>query len=143
MADSAGFQTIITNLQQLTQAINAVTKTVTGALAQVWASFAEQEVADAATVTLDLSTGFNFGILATENTTLANPVNAKVGQKGYINWTQNGTGGYTLAFGTDFVASGGVASLEPTTTANAVNIFQYVVLPGPLVFLTISANVTH
>lgn len=145
MADQSSFQNIVVNLQNLVQSINAVTATVNGALAMIWGAFAEQELVDANTIAIDLSAGINFSLKATSTVgatrELGNPNNAKVGQRGYIKWVQDAAGGRALTYDSDYRAAGGTGSLTPTTTANAINVFTYIVMPGPLMFISLSAGV--
>lgn len=145
--DDGVLQTLVNTLQSLVVAVNAISKTAGGALAQVWASFAGVALVDAATVAVDMSTGFNFTLLATSavgaTRTLANPTNAKPGQRGVIVWTQDATGGRALTYGSAYVAAGGVASLSPATSAHAENVFAYTVLPNATVLLALQAGVSH
>jgi hypothetical protein len=60
------------------------------------------------------------------NRTLANPTSQTAGQSGVITITQNGTGGNTLAFGSNWKFTDGVAP-SITTTANAVSVLAYYV----------------
>jgi hypothetical protein len=144
---SSGFQNIVAILQATVESINAITQTISGALTQIWAAFVPVALADAATVSIDLSTGINFTLLATSavgaTRMLGNPANAKIGQRGYILFTQDGAGGNALTYGSQYQAAGGVAALAPATGANAVNLFLYVVLPGPLVALSLLSNLEH
>lgn len=78
-------------------------------------------------VSVDLSTGFNFTLAMGGNYTLDNPTNPKVGQTGFIQITQDGTGSRTLAYGTNWKFAGGT---DPTlsTAASAVDVLFYQVL---------------
>lgn len=58
--------------------------------ATVWSSAAVEALTDAATIAIDLSTGFNFSVTITANRTLGNPTNVKVGQSGCIAVTASG-----------------------------------------------------
>ena len=72
--------------------------------------------------------------------TLANPTNAKAGQKGIIIFSQDATGGRTITFGTAYKFPGGI---KPTlsTTPNALDVISYVVLDTtPQLFCTFSAG---
>lgn len=62
-----------------------------------------------ATVTPDLASYTGFTLTATGNFTLANPTNQSAGQPFYVAITQDGTGGRTCTFGSDFKFEGGVA----------------------------------
>lgn len=93
------------------------------------------------TVTLDLSTGNNFGGTLTGNITLANPSNAVSGQSGAIRFTQDGTGSRTIAFGTNWKFQGGV---KPTlsTGAAAVDILTYYAKDATTVVGNMVSNVS-
>jgi hypothetical protein len=81
---------------------------------------------DAATITPDFAVANNFSLTIGGNRTLANPTNQTAGQSGVITITQNGTGGNTLAFGSNWKFTDGVAP-SITTTANAVSVLAYYV----------------
>lgn len=74
---------------------------------------------------VDMATGINFNQTLDENTTLANPTNAKPGQSGRLLFTQDGTGGHTLAFAANWKLIGDAPTL--TTTAGAKEVFAYFV----------------
>lgn len=96
-----------------------VSDTVWGAMAEVALSSSSNSVA------WDMSSGIDFDIdTLGENTTLANPSNVTVGKKGRIRVVQDGTGGRTMAFGSNFVFLGGTA---PTlsTAASAEDYLYY------------------
>lgn len=91
---------------------------------------------DGATVTPDFDAGFNFTWTIAGNRTLANPSNAKEGQTGCIQITQDGTGTRLIsAYGNQYRFAGGT-DIVLSTAAGTVDLLFYVVLPGPLVFLT-------
>ncbi len=68
----------------------------------VWGALAEVTLTDAATVAVDMATGFDFTVTLGGNRTLGNPTNVKVGQRGRIRVVQDGTGSRTLAFGGNY-----------------------------------------
>lgn len=76
--------------------------------------------------TLDFQTYQNFVLTFTGNVTFDNPTTEAVGQSGFIFVIQDGTGGRTLALGTDYETVGG-AGLTISTTASAVDLIPYVV----------------
>ena len=81
---------------------------------------------DGATITPDFALGNNFSVTLGGNRTLANPSNLTAGQGGVIVVTQDGTGGRTLAFGSNWKFPGGTAPTLTTTTA-AVDVIAYYV----------------
>lgn len=105
----------------------------------VWSAAAETAVSYSATVTLDLSTGVNFGpITLTGNITLANPTNAKNGQSGHIRIVTNGTG-RTIAFGTNWKTAGGTAGTISTTSTT--DVIYYKVLASSFIQYSIAKGV--
>jgi hypothetical protein len=92
-----------------------------------WNAAAEVSVAYAASVALDMSTGFNFAIgTLTGNITLSNPTNPKVGQSGYIRFAQDATGGRTITYGANWKFATG-PSKALSTGASAVDYLFYTV----------------
>ncbi len=81
---------------------------------------------DGATITADFALANNFSVTLGGNRTLGNPTNVVVGQSGIIKITQDATGSRTLAYGSSWDFSGGVAPTL-TITANAVDILAYYV----------------
>jgi len=79
---------------------------------------------DGATITPDFTLGNNFQVTIAASRTIANPTGVTTGQSGVIFIQENGTGGYTVGWGTswDFASS-----TAPTliTTANALNALPY------------------
>ena len=94
---------------------------------QVWAALAIIALTDAASIAIDLSTGFDFlWSLTAAGRTMANPTNLKVGQKGYIVFTQPAGGGASVTtWGTAWKFPGGT---KPTfsTAGSAVDILTYI-----------------
>jgi len=79
---------------------------------------------DGATITPDFAAANNYSVTLGGNRTLANPTNITAGQSGVIVITQDGTGGRTLAYGSNFKFPGGTAPTL-TTTASAVDVLAY------------------
>ena len=79
---------------------------------------------DGATITPDFAAGNNFSVTLGGNRTLANPTNQTAGQSGVIVVTQDGTGGRTLAFGSNWKFPGGTAPTL-TTAANSIDVLAY------------------
>ena len=78
----------------------------------------------ATSLALNLSTGNDFAVTLTGDSTLLNPSNAKIGQSGTIRLIQDGTGNHTFSFGDAYNFAGGTA---PTlsTGADAVDLLIY------------------
>ncbi len=102
---------------------------------KVWDAAAFVALTPGANVALDLASGINFTLAMGGNYTLDNPTNAKEGQTGVIIATQDGTGTRTLAYGNQYRFAGGT-DIVLSTALNSVDLIFYVVLPGPLVFLS-------
>jgi hypothetical protein len=79
---------------------------------------------DAASISLDLSTGNNFAVTLGGNRTLENPSNAIAGQVGYIYVYQDGTGSRTLSFGNSYRFAEGAAPVM-TTSISAVDMLVF------------------
>jgi len=94
---------------------------------------------DASTITPDMADSNNFTVTLGGNRTLANPSNLTAGQSGSIFIVQDGTGGRTLAYGTQYDFIGGTA---PTlsTGANAVDRIDYVVRTTGSIHCVFTAN---
>ena len=77
-----------------------------------------------ATTTLDFSQGNNFSLTLGATITIANPTGVTTGQSGVIFIQENGTGAYTVGWGTSWDFASATA---PTliTTANALNALPY------------------
>jgi hypothetical protein len=107
----------------------------------VWGAAAEVTLTDGANISLDLDSGINFTVTLAGNRTLDNPTNAKQGQSGYIRVVQDATGSRTLAFGANYVFSGGDA-VELTTTAAAEDILFYQVLSSTKILVALVADIS-
>lgn len=92
--------------------------------AEVWTAMAEVTLTDAATVAVDMATGFDFVVTLAGNRTLGNPTNTKNGQRGRIRIIQDGTGSRTLAYGSNWEFAGGTAPVL-STAAGSVDILDY------------------
>lgn len=101
----------------------------------VWSAMAEQTLVDGATVSWDMSTGFDYILTLGGNRTISNPTNTKVGQKGRLILQQDATGNRTLNWGTNYKFSNG---LKPTlsTAANAVDLLYYDVRSSSYIIVT-------
>jgi hypothetical protein len=109
--------------------------------AVIWAAAAPVVLTDASSITIDMSTGFNFSLLTTSGVgstrTLANPANIKPGQTGFIAVTQSATGNNAVTFGTNWHFSTGTVTTV-TTTANAVDLIYYTAVTSSYLLTTIA-----
>lgn len=69
----------------------------------------------AASVAVDMGAMINGYHVLTENTTIANPTNAKPGQTGYIRLQQHASSAKTCAFGSNWKRQGGALAIGTTT----------------------------
>lgn len=90
----------------------------------VWSAMAEVALTDAATIAVDLATGFDFTVTIAGNRTLGNFTNVIPGQRGRIRVVQDGTGGRTLAKNTNHKTAGG-AALAIASAASAETFVYY------------------
>jgi hypothetical protein len=102
---------------------------------KVWSAADIVGLTDAATIAVDMATGFNFSVTLGGNRTLGNPTNTKNGQTGVIIVTQDATGTRTLAYGTNWEFAGGTA---PTlsTAANTKDMLFYFVQSSTSIIIT-------
>jgi hypothetical protein len=109
----------------------------------VWTAAAPVALTDAATVTPDFSTGFDFiWTIGAAGRTLVNATNLKPGQKGLIYLVQDATGSRTITtWGSFYKFPGG---LKPTlsTAVNAVDVVSYAVKSATEVECFFSANMS-
>lgn len=83
---------------------------------------------DQANVAVDLNSGINFTLLIGGNRNLSAPTNATAGQSGFIEVTQDGTGGRTLTPNAAYSVAGG--SLNLNAAPGGVTLLGYVVKVG-------------
>lgn len=102
-----------------------------------WSAAGFVSLTDAATVAVDLSTGFNFTLAIGGNRTLGNPTNTKDGQSGVIVITQDGTGSRTLAYASNWEFASGTAPVL-STAAGAKDVLSYIVLSSTSIFATLT-----
>jgi hypothetical protein len=109
-ATSVGINTTTTNNTKLYLNGNAASNIVT--------------LTDGETITPDFTLGNNFQVTIAATRNLANPTGVTTGQSGVIFIQQDGTGGYSLSYGTSWDFASATA---PTliTTANALNALPY------------------
>lgn len=103
---------------------------------QVWSAMAEVTLTDAATIAVDLSTGFDFVVTLGDDRTLGDPTNVKVGQRGRIRVVQDGTGSHTLAYQANYEFAGGTAPVL-STAANAEDVLYYDCISATRILITI------
>jgi hypothetical protein len=95
---------------------------------------------DAATIAVDMDTGFNFTLTIGGNRTLGLPTNLAVGKSGFIRIIQDGSGSKTLAYHASWKFNGGT---DPTltTTANAIDILYYTVIATDFIHASLNKDV--
>lgn len=103
---------------------------------RLFASAAPVALTSGATITPDGNSGYNFSLTIGTNATLANPTNFKVGQSGVIVITQDGTGGRTLAYGTNWKFPGGSPVLS--TAAGAIDTISYFVAASGVILCNLA-----
>ena len=114
-------------------ATNALPKaggTLTGAVI----GSTDTDASNTGNVTLDFSANQNFVLTLQGATTLVNPSTETVGQSGFITFIQDGTGGRTVALGTDYETAG-AAGITLSTAASATDIVPYVVVAANRILL--------
>ena len=94
----------------------------------------DTDATNTGSVTLDFATKQNFVLTLTGNVTLANPSTEQVGQSGFIAFIQDGTGGRTVALGTDYETPA-AAGLTLTATAGATDLVPYLVVASNRILL--------
>lgn len=112
--------------------------------AQTWTKGQRGEVTvltDGATITPDFADSNNFSVTLGGSRTLANPTNLVAGQSGCIWITQNGTGGYTLAYGSYWDFADGTAPTV-TSSANATSCLAYSVQSSTRITATLITNLS-
>ena len=116
------------NVKKIETTANGITVTGT-AIATT-----DTDATNTGSVTLDFATKQNFVLTLTGNVTLANPSTEQVGQSGFIAFIQDGTGGRTVALGTDYETPA-AAGLTLTSTASATDLVPYLVVASNRILL--------
>ncbi len=106
----------------------------------VWASAGTVTLTDAATIAVDMSTFINALVTLTDNRTLGQPSNTKIGQSGVISIIQDGVGGRTLAYHADWKFVGGVDPVL-STTAGARDLLFYQVIAANVIFASLAKGI--
>lgn len=97
-------------------------------------SSALQTLSDAANIAVDMDTGSNFTVTLGGNRVVSNPSNNQGGKSGLFIVQQDGTGGRTLTWSSNWkVAGGGNPTLS--TGANEIDIFSYFVQDASTIYL--------
>ena len=106
-----------------------------------WGAAATVQLVDAATTTPDFNVGLDFfWPIAAAGRTLANPTNAKSGQKGLILINQDATGGRTITgWGSAWKFPGGTKPVL-STAAGALDVISYMVYTPTYIVCSFSAG---
>ena len=98
-------------------------------------------LSDGANISVDFNAGQNFAVQLAGNRTIDNPTNCVPGQTGSIFVIQDGTGGRTLSYGTNYKFPGGTA---PTlsTGASACDRIDYITFTSTNVHAVATLNVS-
>jgi hypothetical protein len=96
---------------------------------------------DGATITADFAAANNFSVTLGGLRTLANPSNQTAGQSGCIWITQDGTGGRTLSYGSQWDFAGGTPPVLSTAAA-AVDCLVYAVQSSTKITATLISNLS-
>lgn len=107
---------------------------------QAWEAAKYVALTSGTSIAVNMNAGVNFSCTLEHNATLSNPTNAKEGQSGVFVFTQDGTGGRSLSFGSAYVTTGDL-SVTIDTTAGRVTVVPYLVLPGGNVWITAAKGV--
>ncbi len=103
----------------------------------VWTAAAYTALTDAATITVDMSLGFNFSVTISGNRTLGNPSNAKVGQSGCFKVTASG-GTRTIDAAANYLATS--VSLPISIATGQICYIFYFVDTSSRIIVTASMN---
>lgn len=101
-------------------------------------ALAEVTLTDAATIAVDMATFINAAVTLGGNRTMGNPTNAKPGQTGRIRVIQDGTGGRTLAFASNWKREGGAPTAS--TAAGAEDYIDFEVVTSSKIRYAYSKN---
>jgi len=93
------------------------------------------------TITIDMADSNNFSVTLAHAATFANPSNDTAGQSGSIFITQDGSGGRTASWDSDWDWAGGTAPVL-TTTAAAVDRIDYVILDASNIHAVATLNLS-
>jgi hypothetical protein len=96
---------------------------------------------DGATVNIDASDSNKFTWTAAASRALANATGAVAGMEWQILYRQNGTGGWTINYGTEYVGPGNTdpdTTCQPDGTANAYTVISFQAISASKVMVSIS-----
>jgi hypothetical protein len=114
------------------------TKALTSAV--VAGAMAVITLTDAASVSWNMASGYDFQLTLAGNRNLLNPTNTTVGKRGRIRVIQDATGSRTLAFGSAYVFAGGTAPTL-TTTASHYDVLYYDCVSSTMIVVSTLKNV--
>jgi hypothetical protein len=112
--------------------------------AQTWTKGQRGEITaltSGATITPDFADSNNFSLTLDTSALLDNPSNVVAGQSGCIWITQDGAGGHTLAYGSNWDFTGGTPP-NLSTAASAVNCLVYAVESSTKITATLISNLS-
>lgn len=101
----------------------------------VWDAAEVVALSDATTIAVDMSTFINGSVTLGGDRILGTPSNAKPGQTGFIEITQDGTGSRLLTLGTGWETAFGLG-ITLTTDPSAIDLLMYMVITSSRVILT-------
>ena len=102
----------------------------------MWNALAPVDLADAATIAVDLNAGIHFTVTLGGNRTLAAPTNGKPGQEGFIRIVQDSAGGRALSFAAAYKLPDLATAPSLNTGAGQVTLIRYHVSAAGEVFLS-------
>lgn len=107
----------------------------------VWSSTGYVSLTDGTTISVDMSTGFNFSVSIAGNRTLSNPSNAKTGQSGCFKVTASGAD-RTLTLDSNFKATSDI--IEPVAIASGqiAYVFYWVDTSSRIIVTAVAINPT-
>ena len=100
----------------------------------------ESTLVSGTNVSVDLSLGQTFSLLADVDFTLDFPINVIAGQSGFITVTQDATGTRLMTLGAGYVTSGG-AGITLSTAADSVDVIEYKAISSTVIVLSLISDV--
>lgn len=94
-----------------------------------------QTLTDAESISWDMNLGSIAQVTLEGSRTLATPINIEAGSKYVLKITQDAAGSRTLTYSADFRFTGGIVPVL-TSTANAVDIIEFISFDGETLTLT-------